>query len=66
MTYLIIGPKFLYQMPLVISLSKIAEHMPDLDPTTEILLLLGRDAIRAHTVWEQINGPAKCTLCAMP
>ncbi|XP_063733027.1 uncharacterized protein LOC134860115 [Eleginops maclovinus] len=39
-------------------LSKVAEHIPKLDPTAEILLLLGRDAIRAHKVREQINGPA--------
>ncbi|XP_041926339.1 uncharacterized protein LOC121690066 isoform X1 [Alosa sapidissima] len=39
-------------------LSKVAEHIPELDPTAEILLLLGRDTIRAHKVREQINGPA--------
>ncbi|KAL2082436.1 hypothetical protein ACEWY4_022254 [Coilia grayii] len=37
-------------------LAKIAEHIPELDPTAEILLLLGRDIIRAHKVREQING----------
>lgn len=38
-------------------LVKVAEHIPELDPTAEILLLLGRDVIRVHKVREQVNGP---------
>ncbi|XP_028991510.1 uncharacterized protein LOC114846700 isoform X1 [Betta splendens] len=38
-------------------LRDIAKHVPDLDPDAKILLLLGRDVIRAHKVREQINGP---------
>lgn len=38
-------------------LAKVAEHIPDIDPTAEILLLLGRDVIRVHKVREQVNGP---------
>ncbi|XP_067282594.1 uncharacterized protein [Pseudorasbora parva] len=38
-------------------LVKVAEHIPKLDPTAEILLLLGRDVIRVHKVREQVNGP---------
>lgn len=38
-------------------LVKVAEHIPEVDPTAEILLLLGRDIIRVHKVREQVNGP---------
>ena len=38
-------------------LVKVAEHIPEVDPTAEILLLLGRDIIRAHKVRELVNGP---------
>ncbi|KAM9793507.1 uncharacterized protein ACBT44_017962 [Syngnathus typhle] len=35
----------------------IAKCIPELDPQAEILLLLGRDILRAHKVREQLNGP---------
>lgn len=38
-------------------LVKVAEHIPEVDPTAEILLLLFRDVIRVHKVREQVNGP---------
>ncbi|KAI7808136.1 hypothetical protein IRJ41_016509 [Triplophysa rosa] len=38
-------------------LVKVAEHIPEVDPTAEILLLLGRDIIRVHKVRDQVNGP---------
>lgn len=38
-------------------LLKVAEHIPEVDPTPEILLLLGRDIIRVHKVREQVNRP---------
>lgn len=38
-------------------LVKVAEHNPEVDPTAEILLLLGRDIIRVHKFREQVNGP---------
>ncbi len=38
-------------------LRHIAKHIPELEPETEILLLLGRDVIRAHKVRQQVNGP---------
>lgn len=38
-------------------LRHIAKHIPELDPDAEILLLLGRDVIRAHKVRQQVNGP---------
>ena len=38
-------------------LSVIADEIPLLDPSAEILLLLSRDAIQAHKVRKQCNGP---------
>ena len=38
-------------------LHHIAEHIPELDPEAEILLLPGRDVLRAHKVRQQVNGP---------
>ncbi|XP_037617247.1 uncharacterized protein LOC119483203 [Sebastes umbrosus] len=38
-------------------LHHIAKHIPELDPEAEILLLLGRDVLRAHKVRQQVNGP---------
>ncbi|XP_034163934.2 uncharacterized protein LOC117598271 [Pangasianodon hypophthalmus] len=38
-------------------LRHIAKHIPELEPEAEILLLLGRDVIRAHKVRQQVNGP---------
>lgn len=38
-------------------LKSLAKHIPELDPNAQILLLLGRDIIRAHKVRQQINGP---------
>ncbi|XP_028822925.1 uncharacterized protein LOC114778148, partial [Denticeps clupeoides] len=38
-------------------LRKIAKLIPEVDPTAEILMLLGRDIIRVHKVREQVNGP---------
>lgn len=38
-------------------LVKVAEYIPEIDPTANILLLLGRDVIRVHKVREQVNGP---------
>ncbi|KAJ0049815.1 hypothetical protein NL108_003586 [Boleophthalmus pectinirostris] len=38
-------------------LRSIAKYIPELDPNAEILLLLGRDVLRAHKVREQVNGP---------
>ena len=37
--------------------SSFFELIPEVDPTAEILLLLGRDIIRVHKVREQVNGP---------
>lgn len=38
-------------------LVQVADHIPEVDPTADILLLLGRDVIRVHKVREQVNGP---------
>ncbi|XP_059833912.1 uncharacterized protein LOC132398455 isoform X2 [Hypanus sabinus] len=38
-------------------LRHIAKHIPELDPTAEILLLLGRDVPQVHKVRQQVNGP---------
>ncbi|XP_073763460.1 uncharacterized protein [Danio rerio] len=38
-------------------LSHIAGEIPPLNPSADILLLLGRDVIRAHKVRRQVNGP---------
>ncbi len=38
-------------------LRHIAKHIPELEPEAEILLLLGRDVIRAHKVRQQVSGP---------
>lgn len=38
-------------------LRSIAKYIPELDHKAEILLLLGRDVLRAHKVREQVNGP---------
>lgn len=38
-------------------LQPIANMIPPLDPTAEILLLLGREVLRVHKVRQQINGP---------
>lgn len=38
-------------------LSHLATQIPPLDPSADILLLLGRDVIQAHKVRRQINGP---------
>lgn len=38
-------------------LQSIAKYIPELDHKAEILLLLGRDVLRAHKVREQVNGP---------
>lgn len=38
-------------------LKVIADKIPPIDPNAEILLLLGRDIIRAHKVRRQLNGP---------
>lgn len=38
-------------------LRQIANLITPLDPNADILLLLGRDMLRVHKVWEQINGP---------
>ncbi|XP_061762157.1 uncharacterized protein LOC133556345 [Nerophis ophidion] len=38
-------------------LHHIAKHIPELDHRAQILLLLGRDVIRAHKVRQQVNGP---------
>lgn len=38
-------------------LRPIASQIPPLDPSADILLLLGRDIIRAHKVRSQVNGP---------
>lgn len=38
-------------------LKSVASLIPPLDPSAEILLLLGRDIIRAHKVRSQVNGP---------
>lgn len=35
----------------------VAEHIREIDPTADILLLLGRDILRVHKVSEQVNGP---------
>ncbi|TWW54220.1 hypothetical protein D4764_0192230 [Takifugu flavidus] len=40
-------------------LSHIATQIPPLDPSADILLLLGRDVIQAHKVRRQINGSNK-------
>lgn len=37
--------------------SHVATQIPPLDPSADILLLLGRDMIQAHKVRQQINGP---------
>lgn len=37
-------------------LRQIASHIPPLDSSADILLLLGRDIIRAHKVRRQVNG----------
>lgn len=38
-------------------LKHIAPHIPELDPDAEMMILLGRDMIRAHKVRDQVNGP---------
>ncbi|XP_057684651.1 uncharacterized protein LOC130910980 [Corythoichthys intestinalis] len=38
-------------------LQQIADMIPPLEPTADILLLLGRDVLRVHKVRQQINGP---------
>ncbi|XP_024118967.1 uncharacterized protein LOC112140289 [Oryzias melastigma] len=38
-------------------LQHLSKHLPELDPDAEILLLLGRDALRLHKVRQQVNGP---------
>lgn len=38
-------------------LRAIADHIPPLDDTAQILLLLGRDILRVHKVRQQRNGP---------
>ena len=38
-------------------LQPVAQHIPELDPQAEIMLLLGRDLIRVHKVRKQLNGP---------
>ncbi|XP_060757456.1 uncharacterized protein LOC132868527 [Neoarius graeffei] len=38
-------------------LKHLSKHIPNLDPQAHILLLLGRDVIRAHKVRRQVNGP---------
>lgn len=38
-------------------LSHVATQIPPLDPSADILLLLGRDVIQAHKVRRQVNGP---------
>lgn len=38
-------------------LQSIASQIPPLDPSADILLLLGRDIIQAHKVRSQVNGP---------
>lgn len=38
-------------------LSHIVTQIPPLDPSADILLLLGRDMIRAHKARRQVNGP---------
>ncbi|KAK0140410.1 hypothetical protein N1851_022619 [Merluccius polli] len=38
-------------------LSHVATQLPPLDPSADILLLLGRDVIQAHKVRYQVNGP---------
>ncbi|XP_011487025.2 uncharacterized protein LOC105356652 [Oryzias latipes] len=38
-------------------LQPIGKYIPELDPNAQILLLLGRDVLRAHKVREQVNGP---------
>ncbi|XP_025766921.1 uncharacterized protein LOC112848107 [Oreochromis niloticus] len=38
-------------------LKRVADKIPPLDPDADILLLLGRDIIRAHKVRDQYNGP---------
>ncbi|PIK48185.1 hypothetical protein BSL78_14928 [Apostichopus japonicus] len=38
-------------------LKHIANKIPPVDPQVQILLLLGRDVLRAHKVREHINGP---------
>lgn len=37
-------------------LVKVVEHLPEVDPSAEILLLVGRDINRLHKVWELVNG----------
>ncbi len=38
-------------------LRSVAPYIPELDPEAQILILLGRDLIRAHKVRKQVNGP---------
>ncbi|XP_034073861.1 uncharacterized protein LOC117547343 [Gymnodraco acuticeps] len=38
-------------------LHSIAQHIPQLDPEAQILLLLGRDVLQVHKVRDQQNGP---------
>lgn len=35
----------------------IADEIPAIDPSADILLLLGWDILRVHKVWQQCNGP---------
>ncbi|KAK0152819.1 hypothetical protein N1851_005645 [Merluccius polli] len=38
-------------------LKPLPQKIPELDPQAPIMILLGRDIIRTHKVWKQINGP---------
>ena len=38
-------------------LDPIADKIPELDPTADILLLIGRDALPLHKIRESRNGP---------
>ncbi|XP_026003932.1 uncharacterized protein LOC113009687 [Astatotilapia calliptera] len=38
-------------------LKHLADHMQPLDPEADIMLLLGRDIIQVHKVYERVNGP---------
>jgi len=38
-------------------LKNIADYLPDFDAQTDVLLLLGRDVIEAHHVFDQVLGP---------
>ena len=38
-------------------LKQVANQIPALDPTAQIILLLGRDILSVHKVRDQFNGP---------